>query len=161
MQAAHNRVVSILYRLCDDQGQVLEESLDPTTPLVYLHGHKQMIRGFERALDGATSGEKRSFQVLPAEGYGFRNVEKLQRVPAKYLRHEGRLAPGKVVRINTENGVITGTIFKVGKFNVDVDMNHPLAGQVLHFDVEVVDVRPATAEEMAHGHVHGAGGCGH
>ena len=161
MKVDNNQVVSVLYTLYDDQGQCLEENLDPQHPLVYLHGHRQMIRGFERALQGCEVGEKRSFEVPPAEGYGLRNVEKIQRVPAKYLRHEGKLSAGKVIRVNTDNGVLTGTVIKVGKFNVDVDMNHPFAGKLLHFNAEVTAIRPATGEEIAHGHVHGAGGCHH
>jgi len=99
--------------------------------------------------------------VMPADGYGLRNVNNTQRIPTKYLKHEGKLSAGQTINVNTDKGVKPGTIIKVGKFNADVDMNHPLAGKNLHFDVEIIDIRAATEEEIAHGHVHGSGGCGH
>ncbi|MDC1211383.1 peptidylprolyl isomerase, partial [Porticoccaceae bacterium] len=75
-------------------------------------------------------------------------------------KHEGKLSVGQGINVNTENGVKPGTIMKVGKFNADVDMNHPLAGKNLHFEIEVINIRPATEDEVGHGHVHGSGGCG-
>ena len=101
--------------------------------MVYIHGRRKMIAGFEREIAGAVVGDKRAFTVMPAEGYGLRNVNNTQRIPSKYLKHEGRLEAGKAIKVNTENGVVPGTIIKVGKFNVDVDMNHPLAGQNLQW----------------------------
>ena len=161
MHVTHNHVITLNYQLKDDNEVILDKSDDSENPMVYLHGHRKMIRGFEAAIKGAVAGEKRAFTVMPADGYGLRNVNNTQRIPTKYLKHEGKLSVGQSININTDNGVKPGTIIKVGKFNADVDMNHPLAGKNLHFEVEIVDIRAATAEEIAHGHVHGGGGCGH
>ena len=85
---------------------------------------------------------------MPADGYGLRNVNNIQRVPTKYLKHEGKLRVGQNIHVNTDNGVKPGTIIKMGKFNADVDMNHPLAGKILHFEVEIMDIRKATEKEI-------------
>ena len=120
-----------------------------------------MISGFETAIARALVGDRLEFSVMPVDGYGLRNINNTQRIPSKYLKHEGKLVVGKSIHVNTDQGVKPGTVIKVGKFNVDVDMNHPLAGQNLHFEVEIVDIRKASEQEIAHGHVHGDGGCSH
>jgi FKBP-type peptidyl-prolyl cis-trans isomerase SlyD len=160
MQIAHNHVITLHYQLKDDNQEILDKTYGDDKPLVYLHGHRQMIRGFEAAVKGAVVGEKRDFIVMPADGYGLRNVNNTQRIPTKYLKHEGKLRAGQTINVNTDNGVKPGTIIKVGKFNADVDMNHPLAGKNLHFAVEIVDIRAASDEEIDHGHVHGNVSCG-
>ena len=93
--------------------------------------------------------------------YGPRIESKTDRISAKYLKHEGKLRPGQIVSIQTDNGRQSATVLKVGKFNVDIDLNHPLAGQTISFDVEITAIRAATAEETSHGHAHGAGGHQH
>jgi FKBP-type peptidyl-prolyl cis-trans isomerase SlyD len=159
MQVSHNHVITLHYQLKDDNEAIIDKNYDSEEPMVYLHGHRQMIRGFEAAIKGASVGEKRHFTVMPADGYGLRNVNNIQRVPTKYLKHEGKLSVGQSIHINTDNGVKPGTIIKVGKFNADVDMNHPLAGKNLHFEVEIIDIRPASADEVAQGHVNDCSGC--
>jgi FKBP-type peptidyl-prolyl cis-trans isomerase SlyD len=169
MQVSHNHVITLHYQLKDDNQEILdktyEEDYDTGEPMVYLHGHRQMIRGFEDAIKGAEIGEKRDFMVMPTEGYGLRNVNNTQRIPTKYLKHEGKLSVGQTINVNTDNGVKPGTIIKVGKFNADVDMNHPLAGKNLHFNVEIINLRAATQEEIARGQVQSSadedecGGC--
>jgi FKBP-type peptidyl-prolyl cis-trans isomerase SlyD len=128
--------------------------------MVYLHGHQQMIRGFESALKGAKAGDKRNFMVMPADGYGLRNVNNTQRIPTKYLKHEGKLSVGQSINVNTDKGVKPGTIIKVGKFNADVDMNHPLAGKNLHFEVEIINIRAASQEEITQGQANNSASCG-
>ncbi len=160
MQINNNHFVSLHYRLTDDSGDLIESTFDTAKPMQYLHGRQQMPRGFEAAVEHLKTGEQLTFSLRPAEAYGLRSVNKKQRVPVKYLGHEGKLAAGKQVHINTENGVVPGTVIKVGKFSVDVDMNHPLAGKNLHFDVEVLAVRKASDEEISHGHSHAEGHCG-
>ena len=160
MHVSHNHVITLHYLLKDDNGDILDKSYAGDScrddsccePMTYLHGHRQMIRGFEAEIEGAAPGEKRTFKVMPAEGYGLRNINNIQRVPVKYLKHEGKLKVGQNIHVNTDNGVKPGTIVKVGKFNADVDLNHPLAGKILHFEVEVVDIRRATEEEINHGY---------
>jgi len=155
------KVVTVHYILTDDSGNIIENTYDLNKPTVYLHGRGQMVRGFESQVSKATVGQKLSFTLMPAEAYGLRNINNKQRIPVKYLKHEGKLSAGKQVRVNTDSGVRHGTIIKVGKFNADVDMNHPLAGKNLHFQVEIVDIRQATESEISHGHAHGDKGCNH
>jgi len=162
MPISVNHVISVHYNLRDDNNELIDSTYDEDKPMVYLHGRRQMITGFETEVAGAAIGDKLTFAVMPAEGYGLRNVNNTQRIPSKYLKHEGRLTPGKSIQVNTDSGgVKPGTVIKVGRFNVDVDMNHPLAGKNLHFEVEIMDIRKATDEEIAHGHVHAEGGCNH
>ncbi len=161
MHVTNNNVITLHYQLKDDNDVILDKSYDSDEPMVYLHGHRQMVRGFEAALEGAVVGEKRAFTVMPADGYGLRNMNNTQRIPLKYLKHEGMVTAGKTIAVNTESGIKHGTVLKVGKFNADVDMNHPLAGKNLHFETEIIAIRAATEDETTHGHVHGDHGCGH
>ena len=119
------------------------------------------MQGVEDALEGKSTGDTLTVELSAEQAFGVRKEGLQQRVPAKYLKHEGKMKPGQTVRINTEQGVKAGTVIKVGKFNVDVDMNHPLADQSITFDIEVIDIRSATADEIAHGHAHGKGGVEH
>ncbi|MDG2072069.1 MAG: hypothetical protein P8J55_10220 [Pseudomonadales bacterium] len=105
------------------------------------------------------AGDELSVTLSPAQAYGLRLQNSVQRVPIKHLvtKHK-RYQPGMVVQVNAENGVRDVVIIKVGKFNVDVDTNHPLAGKTLTFNIAIQEVRAATAEEIAHGHSHGVHG---
>lgn len=160
MQITKNCVVSFHYSLKNDQGEELENS-QGGDPSLYLHGANNIITGLEKAMEGKSAGDNFEVDLSPADAYGERRDDMTQRVPAKYLKHEGKLHPGQMVRINTDKGMRSATVLKVGKFSVDVDMNHPLAGQQLHFSISVTDVRAATAEEVQHGHAHGVGGHQH
>lgn len=159
MHVATNHVITVHYNLRDDNNKLIDSTYAEDKPMVYLHGRRQMIAGFESKVAKAVVGDKLSFSVMPSQGYGLRNVNNTQRIPNKYLKHEGKLIVGKDIHVNTDSGVKPGTIFKVGKFNVDVDMNHPLAGKNLHFEVEIINVRKAIDEEISHGHVHDEGSC--
>ncbi|MFM8355516.1 MAG: peptidylprolyl isomerase [Gammaproteobacteria bacterium] len=97
----------------------------------------------------------------PEQAFGERREDFVQRLSKKYLQNAARLKPGMQTTLQTKDGPRTVTVLKVGGKVVDVDLNHPLAGLALNFDLEVVDVRAATAEELAHGHAHGAGGHHH
>ena len=99
--------------------------------------------------------------VPPELAYGAHDPNGIQRVPIKHLATRGKIVPGQMVAINTRQGVRHARAVKVGHFNVDLDLNHPLAGKTLVFDIEIVDVRAATKEELEHGHAHGPGGHGH
>ena len=160
MPIERNTVVSFHYTLSDANGVELETSRD-AHPTLYLHGHNNIIPGLEQAMAGKDAGDTFSVTLEPKEAYGERNEGLMERVPAKYLKHEGKLTPGKAVRINSNQGMKMGTVIKAGKFSVDVDMNHPLAGETLTFDVEIVKLREATQEEVSHGHAHGEGGHQH
>ena len=151
MFIAANKVITVHYSLKDDNQNIIENTYDKKQPLVYTHGRGEMPRGFESQLSKASSGQKFSFSLMPAEGYGLRNINNTQRIPVKYLKHEGKLSPGKQIKVNTDTGVRHGTIIKVGKFNADVDMNHPLAGKNLHFEVEVISVCDAAEKKAIDG----------
>lgn len=164
MKIEKDRVVSFHYTLFEgrapEQGQEALESSKEREPLQILIGHGNIIPGLEKALDGHEAGESFGVDVAAADAYGERRDGLTQRVPKKHFGAQ-RLEPGMQVVLNTNFGPRAVTIEKVGMSVVDVDLNHPMAGKDLHFDIEVVDVREASAEEIEHGHVHGEGGHAH
>ncbi len=130
-------------------------------PSVYLHGANNLLRGLESAMKDREAGDVFSASLAPEDAYGTRSPENVQRVPVKHLVFKGKLQAGKVVQLNTGEGMRAVTVLKAGRHSADIDTNHPLAGQTLSFDIEIVDLRPATAEEISHGHAHGPGGHHH
>jgi len=160
MQIAADSVVLIHYTLKDDDGKVLDSSVGGE-PLAYIQGHGNLVSGLEKALEGKSRGNRIAATVAPAEGYGMRNEALVQRVPKRSLQRTGEIRKGMQFQAQTEEGMRVFTVTTVVGDMVTLDGNHPLADQTLHFDVEVVDVRAATAEELEHGHVHGAGGHHH
>jgi len=160
MTITKNKVVSIHYTLRNSNGEFVESSRE-REPLSYLHGSGLIIRGLEEALEGKAAGDTFQVTVAPADAYGERRPANLQRVSAKHFRNPRSLKPGQIIGLQTRQGPVQVTVVKVGRFNIDVDANHPLAGQALTFDVEVTAVRDATGEERSHGHVHGPGGVQH
>jgi FKBP-type peptidyl-prolyl cis-trans isomerase SlyD len=160
MQVAKDRVVRFHYTLSDAGGEVIESSRG-SEPLTMLWGHGGLIVGVERALDGCEAGDTVDVTVPPEEGYGERRNDLVQRLPKKYFKQPERLKPGMVTQVQTAQGPRAVTVIKIGMSVIDVDGNHPLAGQTLQFALEVVDVREATSEEIDHGHVHGDGGHHH
>jgi FKBP-type peptidyl-prolyl cis-trans isomerase SlyD len=155
-----DKVVSFHYKLKDSDGTINENS-QGGSPVVYLHGRDAIVPGLETQLKGKKSGEKFTATVPPEQGYGERNEAAVQRVPLKHLATRGPIEVGQMVVVNTREGGRQARVLKVGHFNVDLDLNHPLAGKTLTFEIEVVDVRDATQEELTHGHAHGPGGHGH
>lgn len=158
-----NTVVTFHYRVSEAGLGVLENS-HQGDPLVYLHGHGQMIRGVEEALAGKQAGDHFSVTVEPERAYGLRQDNAIQRISINHVvggKKNVRYAPGTVVHVNTKDGQRTVVVVKTGLKSIDVDTNHPFAGMTLTFDLEVVAVRAATAEEMEHGHAHGVGGHQH
>ena len=163
-----NKVVAFHFRLCEvnEQGEHSEwlEQSNTRETLYYLHGFHNVIVGVEKALDGKQKGDKIQITLAPDEAYGQRNPEHLQRIPLKHLQlPDGikKAAVGGLARARSERGWHNAIILKAGKFTADVDFNHPFAGRTLHYEIEVDTVRDATVEEIAHGHVHGAGGHQH
>lgn len=163
MSITKNSVVQFHYRL-SHEGKELESS-QGGDPVAYLHGHGNIISGLEKQMEGKSAGDKFEADVAAADAYGLRQEGAVQRVPIKHLmgdkKQNAKLKPGMVVNVNTEEGARQAVVLKAGKFNVDLDTNHPLAGKDLSFDIEIVDVREATEEEIAHGHAHGVGGHHH
>ena len=160
MNIQSNAVVSFHYRMSDMDGNELEDS-HASDPILYLHGKRSMLPGLEEAFEGKAAGDAFEVIVPPEKGYGERTEGSTQRVPKKLVLSKGRLAPGMTIQLNTDKGVREVVLLKVGLKSVDVDSNHPLAGKTLNFSVEIIDVRAATATELAHGHAHGAGGHQH
>lgn len=162
MTAARDRVVYLHYVMRNAAGEVVESSRDaPGEPLAVLLGQDNLMRGIEDALDGRAAGERFDVTLPPEQAYGVRRDDWVQRVPKKHFPNAGRLRPGMAVQLGTDHGPRTVTVVKVGGKVVDVDLNHPQAGETLTFEIEVIEVRAATAEELAHRHVHGAGGHHH
>lgn len=160
MSINDDMVVQFNYTLRDEKGDVLETN-EGHDPIAYLHGHDNMMPGVEKSIAGKEVGEKFTVTLPAAETYGERNEEAEQRVSVKHLQGAKVWKPGMRALINTDQGQRQVTIVKVGKFMATVDVNHPLAGRELTFDIELLDAREATAEEIAHGHAHGKGGHQH
>lgn len=160
MNITRHSVVSFHYTLKNAQGQQLDSSREGDA-MTYLHGSGNIIKGLEQAMEGKSPGDSFVVTVQPAEAYGEHQPGNVQRIPTKHFRNARDLQPGQVLGLQTKQGPVQVTVLKVGRFNVDVDANHPLAGQTLTFDVEVTEVREASDEEKAHGHVHGPGGHHH
>ena len=154
-------VVSLNYVLKDPEGNEIDRS-SPQDPFVYLHGYGQIVPGLENALIGLASGAKKSVVVSPEDGYGQVEDSLRTRVNRKQLPSDAKIEVGMQFMADQEDGHnLVFTVMKVEGDQVYLDGNHPLAGVTLHFDVEVLGVRPATADEIAHGHAHGPDGHHH
>lgn len=153
MKIEKHTVAAIHYTLTDNTGKVLDSS-EEREPLYYLHGEGNLIPGMEEGLEGQTKGSKLDLKISPEKGYGVRDEKLIQQVPRSAF---GDQNISKGMQFQADNGMVV-TITNIGLENVTVDANHALAGVDLNFKVEVVAVRTATADEIAHGHVHGPGG---
>jgi FKBP-type peptidyl-prolyl cis-trans isomerase SlyD len=160
MIAEKNKAVSFHYTLKNAEGEELESSRKKD-PMTYLHGANNIIGGLEKAMEGHVVGDEFSVTLEPEDAYGVRNENNVQRVPLKRLKGVRKISRGQVLNLQTQQGPVQVTVLKVGRFNVDVDGNHPLAGVQLTFDVEITDIRDASEEEATHGHAHGPGGHQH
>ncbi|MEH6454231.1 MAG: peptidylprolyl isomerase [Psychromonas sp.] len=159
MLVSKDSVVEFHYALSEAE-QPLENSHD-SEPLVYIHGHKGMLAGLENAIEGKSIGDKFEVTLTPEHAYGERRTNAQQRIPIKHLQGAKVWKAGMTAMVESNQGKQQVTIIKVGRFNADCDLNHPFAGKTLTFAVEIVSVRAATGDEISHGHVHAAGGCGH
>ena len=147
-------VVSMHYKLTDNEGNVLDSS-EGSEPLPYLHGAGNIIPGLEKALVGKVEGDTQQVTVEPAEGYGEVMPELTQTVDKAAFQGVESVEVGMSFEAQTSDGSVQHIVVtKVDGNQVTVDANHPLAGVVLNFDVEIVSVREASKEEIAHGHVH-------
>jgi FKBP-type peptidyl-prolyl cis-trans isomerase SlyD len=159
MEIGANKAVTIHYTLRDDAGKVLDSS-EGREPLTYLHGAGNIVPGLEAALAGKKAGDDIRVKLTPAEGYGERDETNVRNLPRRKLP-EGKIAPGMQLSLATDAGRTVAIVTAVIGDYVTVDANHPLAGKTLHFEVTVVDVKDATAEDIAHGHIHGPKGHHH
>ncbi|MBA6418264.1 FKBP-type peptidyl-prolyl cis-trans isomerase [Pseudomonas neustonica] len=161
MQIAANKAVSIDYTLTNADGEVLDSS-DGGAPLVYLQGAGNIIPGLEKALEGKQAGDAVNVTVEPAEAYGEFNAELIAVLGRNMFEGVDELEVGMQFHASGPDGSMQiVTIKALEGDEVTVDGNHPLAGEQLTFDVKVVEVRDATEDEMAHGHIHGEGGVEH
>lgn len=160
MTIQNNKVVLIDYTLNNDNGDILDSSVG-REPLAYIQGHQNIIPGLEKEMLGKKVGDKFKAVVQPEEGYGKFNPELLQDVPRSAFQGVDEIAVGMQFQTQLEDGPIIMAVKNIDGDTITIDGNHPLADQVLTFDVEVVEIRDASEEELAHGHVHGNGGHHH
>lgn len=153
MQIANNKVVEIHYTLKNDDGETLDTS-DGRDPLAYLQGSGNIIKGLESALEGKSAGDKVEVVVEPKDGYGERQDAAVQQAPMSAFEGIEGLKVGMQLQAQTERGPVPVTVAAIEGDTVTIDANHQLAGERLHFDVSVENVREATEEEIEHGHVH-------
>ncbi|MCF6346552.1 MAG: peptidylprolyl isomerase [Thiomicrorhabdus sp.] len=159
MNIEKNNVAQIEYTLTNAEGEVMDAS--DGNPLAYLHGHSNLIPGLENELKGKTKGDKFKITIPAAEAYGERVDALIQTVPNNMFQGVDNLDVGMRFEAQSEQGMHSVEITAIEGDQVTVDGNHPMAGLELTFDVEVIDVRKATEEEIEHGHAHGAGGHQH
>ncbi|MGH8561627.1 MAG: FKBP-type peptidyl-prolyl cis-trans isomerase [Nevskiales bacterium] len=160
MQIADRRVAQFHYTLTNDQDEVLDSS-SGHEPLTYLHGKGNIVPGLEKALLGKQAGDKLKVSVPPDEGYGLQLPELIQVVPRDAFQGVADIKIGMRFQAETGQGQVLVRVTGVTTETVTVDGNHELAGQTLHFEVEITDIRDASVEEVLHGHVHGPGGHHH
>ena len=160
MQVAGNKAVSIHYTLTNDDGEVLDSSIGDEA-LVYLHGQGNIISGLEQALSGKAVGDKFNVRIEAIDAYGEFMAERVQVIPRTMFEGVDELEIGMQFQADVSEGPGIVTIIDIEGDDVTIDGNHPLAGMALTFDVEVIEVREASAEEIDHGHIHGAGGHHH
>jgi len=159
MTITQDKVVLIDYTLKNAEGEVIDSS-EGAAPLAYLHGAENIVQGLERELEGKKEGDSLSVVVKPEDGYGVHNEELIGAVPREMFESDMDIEVGMTFQAETDQGVQMVRVVGLSDEEVTVDGNHPLAGETLHFDVTVCEVRDASEEELEHGHVHGEG-CDH
>lgn len=161
MTIEKHKVVSIDYILTNDEGDILDTTQDES-PLEYLHGANNLLPALESALEGKGLKARVQTKVSPEEGYGVYDEELTQTVPLSSFPNPEQIKAGTQFQVETSQGIKIATISRVENGELTVDLNHPLAGQNLNFDIQVVGIRDATAEEIENGHIHTEGcSCGH
>ena len=170
MKIEQNAVVSVTYNLkASASGSPSEEveSVDDSNPLVFLFGTGMMIPGFENNLNGLSAGDKFNFNIQPDDAYGSVDKEAVIKLPVEIFKVDNVidfevLKVGNILPMSDNEGnMLRGKVLGYDDKNVTMDFNHPLAGKDLHFTGTILSVRPATIDELAHGHVHGEGGHAH
>lgn len=160
MKITDQKIVVIDYILTDENGDILDKSDDGS--FAYLHGASNIVVGLENALLGKRINDEFSVSIPPAEAYGKHNPGMQQTVSIEMFDDSKELEVGRQFHAQSPDGQpVTVTIAAIEGDNVTIDGNHPLAGMTLNFDVKVIDIRDASEEEIAHGHVHGPDGHHH
>ena len=154
-------VVTMHYTLKSPDGDTLDSS-DGDEPMSYLHGAGNIVPGLEKALTGKAVGDEVAVVVEPADGYGTRSGPEPQKVPLTAFPDDAELEQGmQIVARSPDGEMFPLWVVAVDEQHAVLDHNHPLADVTLHFDVRIVEIRAATAEELEHGHPHGPGGHHH
>ena len=157
------QVIGMHYSLYRSDGHLIESN-EGRDPVLFLYGDRHVLAALQRAMDGKVVGDTIDLEIPAEKAYGRHYPERVQRLPRKRIDggKQQSFRVGQVIYVDGGKGQRQrASVVKVGKFNLDLDTNHPLAGQDLRFDVKIVEVRPATDEEIAHGHAHGPGGHEH
>jgi FKBP-type peptidyl-prolyl cis-trans isomerase SlyD len=155
-----NSAVTIHYTLTNNLGELVDSSLGGQ-PLAYLHGARNIVVGLENALEGQQIGTILNVEVSPEEGYGAYREDLVQEVEKERFGDDFTLQVGDRFQVQTNQGPAIGCIDVINEKTVIVNFNHELAGKVLYFEIQVIDVRDASQEELEHGHIHGPGGHQH
>ena len=160
--AGPEKIIAFHYDLYNSAADKIESS-EAGEPLVFLYGQNTVLAALQEAFLNKQAGEDFSITSPSGKAYGQYYDNRKQRIPIKQIDggKKQKFRVGQVINLQGERGGSPGTIVKVGKFNLDIDANHPLAGKNLTFDVKIVSVRDASEEEIAHGHAHGPGGHQH
>ncbi len=162
MTIDNNQVVALSYTLntIEENGEkVLVEETTSENPLTFLYGVGMMIPKFENEIKGLTVGDKKSFTISPSEAYGERQDDAIAQLPVDMFQESGMPPVGAILPLSDNQGNnFQAVVVEVTPEVVVADLNHPMAGKTLNFDVEILSNRPATEEELAHGHAHGADG---
>ena len=160
MKISANKVVVLHYAVSDNEYTLIDSSYDHS-PLAVIQGTGYLIPGLEDALTDHVAGDKFEVEVAADQAYGQRHDGYVQTVPKDMFGSIDDLAVGAQLRATTDDGEQTVIVIDVTEDEITVDGNHPLAGMDLKFDVEILEVRDATEDELSHGHVHSEDGCGH
>ncbi len=159
MKISNNTVGRFHYTLKNDAGEILDSS-EGSEPLAYLHGAQNIVSGLEKEMEGREKGDTFKTVVSPEEGYGEFDEKLVQVLPRDMFQGTDTIEVGMQFHAETPTGMQIVEVAEVDEESVTINANHPLAGQNLHFDIEITEVREATKEELDHGHVHGEG-CHH
>ena len=159
MQISKNKVATFDFTVTNESGQTLDSSKE-SGPFSYIHGIGYLVPGLESAMEGKSAGDRFLVTVLPEQGYGEWDESILHIIPRSVFDEVEDLEVGQHVQIEFENNTRIAVVTKIEEDHVTLDGNHPLAGMTLNFDIDVVDVRDATKEELEHGCVGGPGDCG-
>lgn len=168
MTIQEKMVVSLNYKLSNHKtGEKIEET-SSENPMVFLYGVGGIIPQFEENISGKTVGDSFEFHIEAANAYGMTDQDQIAMIPLDVFRDEAGnfdaeyfVAGAMIPMSDSEGNQLRGTILEVNPEMIKMDFNHPLAGTDLHFVGTIIDIRPATEDELAHGHVHGPGGHHH
>ena len=163
MKISQNKVATLSYTLKDDDGKIIDKA-DENSPFLYMHGTGGIIKGLENALEDKEVGNDFNIIIAPEDAYGEHDPKLTEAVPRKMFEGitDEEMVAGAQFHASTAQGTQVITVASIDGDMINIDANHPLAGETLHFEVAVKEIREATEEEIAHGHPHPPGGsCGH